>query len=253
MGKYTGSPWGEIRGKTGSAVGGTWKGLPWTRAHGKPRQQGTVKKYDLGADGCTRGIRFSQPQLNFRRAVFATLGNIARMTHESLIIMVWQTLCDKKRWKMTGLNKFISTNARLLWLSMRGDIHFGATNTPDMTKMLVSDGDLEATPSILSATIPMMGGNHVTITWDTTTYQNGSPADDAWLAVYKVPSADFIIRMQPFGTLFVKGSGVTRSAGSAIIPVPVSQAGDLTAFVFFSDNCSNYSPSAAKQAEMMFP
>lgn len=253
MGKYTGSPWGEFRGKVGSVVGGTWKGIPWARTHGKPRQQGTITKYDLGADGCTRGIRYSHAQLNFRTAVFATLGNIARLSYDSLIDMVWQTLCDKKRWKKTGLNLFIQTNARLLWSSMRGDIHIAQDNIPDMTKMLVSDGDLEETPGILTATIPILAPAGATITWDTNIYRNGSPNDDAWLAIYQRPNADDIVRVRPFGIVFVKGTGVTRSAGSAYISLPSPQAVNLTAFVFFSDNCSNYSPSAAKDVSIAFP
>lgn len=252
MAKYTASPWGTIRGKLGSAVGGQWKGIKFIREHGYPRQLGTIRKYDINDGGCTRGVIFSAKQLNIRRAIFGMLGFQGRMTLNELIIPVWQTLCNKKGYKKTGINLFIQRNARLLWHSYAPSVVPSGANHPDYTKMVISDGDLEHAYAINSAVynfpaVPPPPYPSVTVTWDPTTMRNGKSSDLAWVAVYKVPPPDEYTKLNPFGTLFVRNTGVTRAAGTATIPVYSSAAADLVAFVFFSDNCANYSPSISRQ------
>jgi len=49
MAKYTGSPWGEIRGKIGEAVGGTWKGINWVRLRVTPSNPRSEKQVKIRA------------------------------------------------------------------------------------------------------------------------------------------------------------------------------------------------------------
>ena len=221
------------------------------KEHTKPRQLGTMTKYDANADGCVRGIDFSNRQMNYRRCIMGLLSYLGRQTHAGLMKPVWQELCDKKKWKMTGMNHFIQINARLLWKSFpHKDAEFSATNFPDMRYMLVSDGDLEPSQGIVSATtgICTVGAPHpCTITWKTETYTNGKPGDVTWLAIYQKPNASEFTRRVPRGTLYTKNTGQARSTGTGMIQIPCANRTNLTAFVFFADGCANYSPSISSE------
>jgi hypothetical protein len=250
MAKYTASPWGNVRGKIGGSVGGDWKGISWVRERILPRQVGTKAKLFASKGGCVRGVIFSAPQMNIRRSVFTMLGGLGRKTLTTLMRPVWQSYCTNKNLKMTGTNLFMSKNVRRLYDTINRNLIPGSTNQPDWTQMRVSFGDLEASQSVTGATYASATGI-VTITWDTNTYTNGSPDDDAFVAVYQAPTSSEYGDYLPIGELFVANTGQKRSAGSATISVPPGKPwliplGQLFAFVFFSDACANYSPSVGK-------
>ena len=252
MAKYTASPWGNLRGKLGGSVGGVWKGINWARAHLLPRQPGTITKKRGSRDGCVRGIIYKPAVMNVRRAVFGMLGNITQQNLTTLIHPVWQWLCDKRGYKLTGINLFLKTNLRRIydsvWTGAGTGVSFSGANLPDYTKMIVSDGDLEAAPSITTVTYSGATGI-ATITWSTAVYGNGLPADNAWVAVYRKPNAVEIGDYKPFGQLFVANTGQARSTGTATMSIPTALAvGELVGFAFFNDSCANYSPSVSKQA-----
>lgn len=245
MAKYSGSPWGFLRAKLGDSVGGVWKGIPWSRVRVTPRNPGSVVKMQQSEEGCVRGIIFSPEQMNIRRAVFGLLGCIARKTLPTLIHPVWQRYCSIKNLKKTGSNLFVEKNAKRLWNSMTKGTMFSATNLPNFLLMRVSYGDLEASPAITSATY-VPGTGVTTIAWNTTHFTNGADVDDAYLAMYKKPTALEIADYLPCGELYVVGTGTNRVAGTSTINVPSGfVAGDFTAFVFFSDDCADYSPSVS--------
>lgn len=249
MAKYTGSPFGTLRGKLGPSVGGTWKGIKYVREYLKPSRQGTIRKYDLDGTGCTRGINFSFRQFNYSRGIFGLLTHLSRQVHNDLISRVWQTLANKLKLKQTGMNLFVKKNARVLWKGITGNQILSENYLPDFTQMLISDGILEPTRIVSKAekNIPLAGQPHfVEIDWDTNIFRNGSPNDDAFVAVYHEPTSREIGMFETTGELIVKGSGVTRSAGTAQLPIPSWDYRKLTAFVFFADNCANYSPSISK-------
>ena len=252
MAKYTASPWGNLRGKLGGSVGGAWKGINWARAHLFPRQPGTLTKKRQSKDGCVRGIIYNANQMNVRRPVFGMLGFVGKETLTTLIHPVWQWLCDKRGLKLTGINKFVKENMRRLydstWTGAGVGASFSGSNLPDYTKMIVADGDLEAAPSITAVTYSGATGI-ATVTWNTSVYGNGLPADNAWVAVYRKPNAVEIGDYKPNGRLFVSNTGQARSTGTATIAIPTALAvGELIGFAFFNDTCANYSPSVSKQA-----
>lgn len=249
MAKYTGSPFGTIRGKVSGSVGQVWKGIKYLREHTYPRQGGTITKFDAIERGCVRGIGFKVRQFNYQRCVLGVLGYMASQNLPNLIRPVWQELCDKLKYKITGTGLFIKKNARALWETFPNrDAEFSYTNFPDMTHLQVSDGLLEPTQSIaasLAFCAMPAGVNYVTINWNTNTFRNGKSDDIAWLAVYKHPSVEEFIRRVPRGILYTRNTGRPRSAGTGSIRIPCHSAGELTAFVFFSDACANYSPSVS--------
>lgn len=247
MAKYTASPWGSLRGKLNGSVGGVWKGIEWARKLVLPRQLGTITNRNRSKESCIRGVIYAAKQMNIRRAIFTALGILGKDNLTTLIHPVWEWLCDKRKYKLTGINLFIKMNARRLWYStwtgLGTGVTFDSNNLPDYTQMLVSDGDLEPTQAVTGATY--VGGTGLTtITWNTATYGNGVPGDNTWLAIYVRPTAVQIADYRPSGNLYVKNTGQLRSVGTAVIAVPPNlAAANLTAFVFFNDTCANYSPS----------
>jgi len=251
MAKYTASPWGVLKGKLGGSVGGAWKGIAWARAHVMPKQPGTITRRRQSKDGAVRGIIFKTQQMNVRRPIFGMLGFIAKDTLTTLIHPVWQWLCDQQGLPMTGINKFMRENNRRLydstWTGGGPGVMFSGSNLPDYTKLIVSEGPLEATASVSTAVYSGATGI-ATITWPTATYGNGAAADNAWLCVYRKPNATEIGDYKPNGRLFVAHTGQARSVGSASISIPTGLgAPELIGFVFFNDTAANYSPSVSLQ------
>jgi hypothetical protein len=251
MAKYTASPWGNLRGKLGGSVGGAWKGIAYARALIMPKQPGTITKRRQSCDNCIRGVIFKPSQMNLRRPIFGMLGYVAKDTLTTLIHPVWQWLCDQQGLPMTGINKFMKENNRRLydsaWSGGGPTVMFSGSNLPDYTKMIVADGALEAANAVSTAVYSGATGI-ATITWPTATYGNGDAADNAWLAVYRKPTATEIGDYKPNGKLFIANTGSARSAGSASISIPTGLgAPDLVGFVFFNDTCANYSPSVSLQ------
>lgn len=264
MAKYRGSPWGELRGKLFDHVGGIWKGVRWTRFLAYPTQRGTLGLYHLLKDGLIPPERFSYPQFNIRRAVLQVLGYIARMNLSTWIYPVWEALCTKRAWVMTGTNAFVRRNAATLLTSMDRDTEYDETNQPDLTKMLISDGDLEPAAGLLTATYdPALGT--LTVTWDPTVYTNGADTDIAFVMVAaKYPDTHTALesigdegtwapKLYMYGTALVPEPPAVpkiRVDATYDLTLPMGlTADDLTAYLFFRDkeDIIGYSPSFGYQ------
>lgn len=260
LGTYIGSPWGQIRGKVFDHVGGVWKGINWLRVRVEPLQRGTLDLYRKLKDGLITPEEFSFPQMNVRRAVLQVLGYIARMNLSLWIYPVWEALCTKRGWVMTGTNAFIKRNAATLLNTMDRDLEFDPTdNAPDLTKILVSDGDLEAPAELLTATYDTATGNAV-ITWDPSIYTNGADEDMCQIVVAKKPILESVGRD---GTWYPKlylypilpapalpEVTATRVDGTVTVALPSGlDPTDLTAFLFFRDaeNVIGYSASLGQE------
>jgi len=261
MGKYHGSPWGYIRGALFDTVGGVWKGINWNRVRIFPTQRGTLELYRQLKDGLITPERFSYEQMNIRRCVTQILGYIGRRHLEEWMTPVWQELVHKRGWTMTAINAFVKRNAARLLNSMtdKGAEFDAAANTPDLTEMLVSDGDLEGPAGITSATyVPATGV--MTILWDAAHYTNGSDDDIAYAMVARKPLMESVGRDGTwYPALFMYGPltalppspADTRVAGTMDIQLPVGLvATDLTAYLFFRDAAGviGNSPSLGEQA-----
>jgi len=248
MAKYIGSPWGSLKGKLGAAVGLDWKGIDSARVHVIPRNPGSIKKHLGSRDECARGVIFSPKQMNIRRAVLAMLGFTGRMNLVNWIHPIWEWYCDSHNKKLTGINLFVKENARRLFNSFNTLSKFSTSNLPDYTLMQVSTGDLEPAPSLTSA---VYAAGTVTLTWDTATYGNGAAGDEAYAAVYKIPTASEVADYKPYGWLYTPafaGAPILRGAGTGTITIPTGlSAAYLVGFVFFVDSCANYSPSVSVQ------
>jgi len=260
MGKYIGSPWGFIRGKVGDTVGGVWKGIDWCRVRVLPTQRGTLDLYRQYKDGLIPPSRFSYPQMNLRRAVLQVLGYIARMNMTNWINLPWQALVDKRGWTLTATNAFVKRNAATLLATMDRTTEFDeATNAPDLTQMLVSDGDLEATP-LLSAIYSNLTGDLV-VTWAKNTFTNGALTDRALLMVAKKPILESIGRdgtwypqLFMYGVDMGIGLGTTRDDETMTFTLPIGlDAANLTAYLFFRDVplSIGYSKSEALQVTLI--
>lgn len=260
MGTYIGSPWGQIRGKVFDHVGGVWKGINWLRVRILPTQRGTLDLYRKLKDGLITPDQFSYPQMNIRRAVLQVLGYIARMNLSLWIYPVWEALCTKRGWTMTGANAFVRRNAATLLNTMDRDIEYDpTTNAPDLATILVSDGDLEAPAGITSATYNTATGAVVVI-WDASTYTNGADDDVCNLVIVKKPILESVGRDGTwYPSLFMypimaapppPGVAATRVDGTVTVTLPTGlSADDLTAYLFFRDDAGiiGYSASLGLQ------
>lgn len=256
MGKYHGSPWGIITGALFDTVGGKWKGIYWNRVRIFPTQRGTLDLYRQLKDGLIVPERFSYPQMNIRRAITQVLGYIARVNISDWIYPIWEALVTKRGWTMTGANALVRRNAATLLSSMpHKDQEFDPnTNAPDLTEMLVSDGDLEEA-SIATATYNA-GTGDVTVTWDPTTYTNGDANDLVRVMVAKKPLLESVGRDGTwYPKLFMYGPytspppapAATRGDGTITWTLPGGLThADLTAYLFFRDIAETigYSKSA---------
>lgn len=253
MAKYFGSPWGFLRGKLNDAVGGYWKGIEWTRVRLYPTQRGTYEKWRLMKDGLLPIELFSYEQFNIRRLILQLLGWIGRTNQSNLIYPVWMRLCRKKKLKLTGINLFVKRNAITLWASIpeQDEEYVEPTNKPDMNQMLVSDGDLEPSPAITSASYNPTTGI-VAVDFDTTCSKNGKPTDFTFIMTYAEPIVlppTWLPNGHLWGTAKLPPPPAippARSVGH--IEIPIEKGLDplmVHAYVFFRDvaNLIGYSPS----------
>lgn len=253
MGVYMGSPWGFVRGKIGDQVGGVWKGIEWVRVRVLPTQRGTLELMRMLKQGLISPERFSWKQFNIRRLVFQVLGWIGRTNMSNLIYPVWEELCSRRKWALTGINAFLARSAPYLWGSIPDqDAEYDAeTNKPDMKEMLVSDGDLEPTPEVISAAYdPVLGTLLVTFSSDI--LKNGAEDDEAFLMVYAEPIVNS--QWRPNGYLYgnaipIPPPGVYKRRDDGAIDTTLPKALDVVmfAYVFFRDKAGQigYSPSAS--------
>lgn len=250
MGKYTASPFGDITGKLGDAVGAKWKGKHWVRKRVNPKQRGTLDMYKLVKAGLIAPDNFSFRQMNIEKVILQLLGRIGGKNMANMINPVWTKLCTEQDIKMTGIDLFTKNNFRRLWSSMTDqDKEYDAeTNAPDMVKLVVSEGNLEPTPAVTDCTYNSNTGV-VHIEWDMKCRNNGRADDYAYVMVYKMPVVDSQWRAngQIFGTAI--STDKTRGDGSMEINIPKRlSASDVIGYVFFRDKAGKigYSPSKAK-------
>lgn len=253
MGTYIGSPWGFVRGKIGDAVGGVWKGIEWARVRVLPTQRGTLELMRQMKAGTIPAERFSWKQFNIRRLIFGPLGWIGKSNMANLIYPVWESLCAKRKWALTGINAFVQRTAPALWVSLpsQDEEYDAVTNKPDMKEMLVSDGDLEDVAAITSVNYTAATGALI-IAWDASVVKNGDATDVALFMVFHEPIIDATWR--PNGYLY--GSAIpgvfppitpVRGDATATMDLPTGLSGPMTAYVFFRDSAHQigYSPSKA--------
>lgn len=257
MAKYHASPFGDIMGKWGDVIGGKWKGIYWIKKRVYPTQRGTLELYRLLKEGLISPERFSFKQMNIRRLVLQVLGWIGKDNMSGMITPVWTKLCRKRHLKMTGINLFTKRNALTLWKSLpdQDQEYDVSTNAPDMTKMLVSDGDLEAAPSVVGCNYnPLTGVFHMD--WDFSFTKNGKGDDYAYMLVYREPIIDS--EWRPNGWLYGKTALPTppalpreRANGSMEITISAGlTATELVGYVFFKDKAGiiGFSPSVSRRA-----
>lgn len=268
MGKYIGSPWGFVRGKMGDYVGGVWKGVVWVRVRILPTQRGTVDLYRDLKDGIIPPERFSFSQMNIRRAITQVLGYIGRRNISAWIYPIWEALVTKRGWTMTGINAFVKRNAALLLTTMdrTAELILDSAdpdyNEPDLSKMLVSDGDLEGPAALLTAAYDATTGD-LEITWDPTVYTNGHDTDKAYVMVAKKPLLESVGRdgtwypsLFMYGPYVAEPMAVLRESGTITYTLPADlDYEDLTAFLFFRDteDIIGFSPSLGLQATEAAP
>ncbi len=247
MGKYIASPWGDISGKIGDAVGGSWKGIRWTRKRAIPENPGSIERHIACLNDPTLCHLFSYKQMNIRRPVLGMLGNVGMNTLHTLMYPVWQKLCDQRKLKLTGTNLFIKVNARRLYNSLpQTNELYSGSNLPDYTKMLVSIGRLEPVAAINTAAYDDATGA-VDITWNTGHYTNGTDDDVLSVVVYNKPSVGDLY-YQPYGWLYTPSVTATRVNGTATVNLaPGLTDTDLTVYLFFHNATIGYSPSKAMQ------
>lgn len=261
MGKYMGSPWGFIRGKIGDTVGGAWKGVDWCRVRILPTQRGTLDLYRQLKDGLIQPERFSYPQMNIRRCVTQILGYIARRHYSSWCQPVWAELVAKRGWTMNALDAFVKRNASRLLNSMpdKAAEFDASTNAPDLSEMLMADGDLEpATLDGAPASTYDPGTGAVTINFNGDVFENGDGTDVCQVVIAKKPLLESVGRDGTwYPALFLyphlpaplpPAIANVRSDEQVNITIPPGlTASDLTAYLFFRDyeGIIGYSPSIA--------
>ena len=257
------NPLGEYVGKIGNTVGGKWKSVYWVRTLVYPTQRGTLELYYLLKQGLISPEKFSFKQMNIRRLSLSPLGWVAENNLASLIYPVWERLARRKHLSKSGVNLFVKANARTLFTSMPHiDQEFDpTTNSPDIKKILMSDGILEPINTIVGGHYDTANGK-VSVQWNSTCFTNGQPDDYAYIVVLKRPILE---GYGPDGNwkpaLFMYGEAKLpeppatpreRQNGDMDITIPIGlQATDLVAFLFFKDkkNELGFSPSKAWQLE----
>lgn len=251
MGKYTGSPWGFVRGKIGDAVGSIWKTIEYVRVRVDPTQRGTYANYLLYKAGQIPILQFSYPQFNLRRLAIGPLGYVSRNNLANWIDPIWTKLANDMNEALTGCNLFIKEALPAFFASMPDKTieYDPVTNAPLLNSLLVSDGDLEPVPSILSA-VYTTGTGVLAITWDTDTFGNGSATDEVGWLVMRLPLVNGLFQptLYSYGT-FVGALDFVRSAGTGNISLPIGlTASDLVVYLVCRDTPMSigYSPSKSR-------
>ncbi|MDD5530567.1 MAG: hypothetical protein PHX21_11155 [bacterium] len=191
--------------------------------------------------------------MNLKRLVFQVLGYIGRTNLSNLMGPIWKKLCRKRHLPITAINMFVKRSAPDLWASIpnQDEEYNATTNCPDMSKMLVSDGDLESVADFSSCSYNPVTGD-VTFGWDPTTTKNGKSDDYVFTFVYTKPIVDS--QWRPDGYLYGDAKllpPVKRADGTAVFSVkPGLSASDLTGYVFCRDKAGEigFSPSLGKQS-----
>lgn len=239
MGKYIGSPWGQILGKLDDVVGGKWKGINWNRVRVIPTNRGTLLKYRLFKEGDLKSYQFSYPQMNVR-VIMKFLGYIGRLNLTAWIIPIWQTYATKHNLKESGLNVFVRKNlATLLGTMDRAAEYTVPANAPDLAEMLVSEGDLEPI-SVFTSAIYTTGTGVLALAWEKEVFGNGLLTDKVYAMIARKPilqgigyTGSWEPALHMYGPI---DTTKTRTDEAATVTLPAGlTAADLTAYLFCLD------------------
>jgi len=226
MARYTASPFGVIHGKLGKVVGSVWKGITYARKDFTPTNPNTVPQ---------QAIRY----------ICRVLTKFIARHFEKNTKQIWNTLATDLKLPLTGGNLFSKKSSRVLWKSTQSGVV-----SPDWTLLRVSDGLLEPSQEILSASYTQATGA-LTITWDPNIYRNGSVDDNAIIVIYQDAAGDAILTLSG-GNSWLLGTTARRGDGTTTVnTVPNLPPQDLTVFLYFHDGIANYSPSTPRGRSIM--
>lgn len=131
MGKLVGGPFGQMSGKTGDLVGGSWKGIA------------TIKRYQPKVANPRTATQIAQ------RSKMAYCVKFAQAILASVIKPCW----DRFQSQQSGFNAFVSRNIAI----------FDNDVPSDMTSLITSSGKMDATPvATITAT---KAQKNLTLTW----------------------------------------------------------------------------------------
>jgi hypothetical protein len=244
--KYFASPFGTIIGKVNGQVGSRWRGLNILKKYTIPADRGTLLTYQQYKAGSIPPDRFSFPQFNLRRVIVNPLMFMSRNNPE-FIQTVWKSEVKKRDLNMSGNNLLTKANIATLYASMDRDAEFDPiTNTPDLTKLVMSMGTLEPTKAITAKYAT--GTGIVTLTWNTDHFMNGADTDAVSCVIVKKPILEeygefgnwrpalsmYYIPIVATAYPTPPGSPKSRKDGGGTVTIDSGlTATDLTAFIFF--------------------
>jgi hypothetical protein len=242
MAKYYASPFGSIRGKVNGSVGVGWKGKNVLRKYAIPTDRGSLLKYQQYKGGIIPPDLFSFPQFNLRRVCNNPLFKIAHDHFQDFIVPIWKEMAREKRLLMSGTNLFMRTNTTTIYASFDKTIEYDAsTNKPDLTKLILVDGELETTQSMTATYDPSSG--FMNFTWNTHHYTNGKDTDTVYAIILKEPvviDVGATGHWQPslvmFGPTQLRHdlAAATRADGAGLMTItPGLTASNLIAYLFF--------------------
>lgn len=192
MARYFASPFGTIIGKVNGQVGCRWRGQNVIKKYTVPADKGTLLKYQQYKDGIIPPSSFSFPQFNLRRLVINPLMHISRDA-PTFISDVWKLEANSRKLMMSGQNLIMQANISQLYASFDPTIEFDpVTNTPDLTKLVMSQGILEGATGF-GATYDT-GTGIVTFEWDPAHYQSGKDDDFVSFVILAKPILESIGR-----------------------------------------------------------
>jgi len=250
MAKYNSSPLGEIHGKVNGIVAVKWKRTLVARKYAVPADRGSLLKYQQFKDGIP-GVVFSFLQFNLRRVAINPLLKLARDHKEDWIYPIWTEAAKKRHLQMSGMNLLLKTNITNLYASFDKALEYDPiTNSPDLTKLQLSIGDLEGTQSL---TCTYKTDTGITdFSWNGQIFSNGNISDDVYGIILAKPLLQSIGRegnwepqLTMYGPHRLTTPGVpphpsTRQDGTGYTVIPADlDVADLTAALFFCQLAPN--------------
>lgn len=155
MGKLVGGPFGQMSGKTGDLVGGSWKGIA------------TIKRYQP---------KVANPQTAQQIAQRSKMRNVVAFA-QLILASVIKPLWDRFQSRQSGFNAFVSRNID----------QFENELPTNYQSLIISSGKMDSTP-IAAATISA-GQKSLTVTWLNDAGQGFKLATDkAFIVVYSADS-----------------------------------------------------------------
>lgn len=162
MAYYIGSPLGQIRGRLGGLIFKKWRNKNIITTLGTIKNTNSIKQRNT-------------------RIIFSFLNSIATRKFKKLMLIHWRFLC-KSRGGYTGRTLFVHKNGGPLYHSIPNKNKLiSKNNRPEISRILLSDGNLEMVFRIENATYNKENGE-LWIEWDTRTFKDGSPEDIACIA-----------------------------------------------------------------------